>query len=98
MGMGGSRRWRLLICHLCMLPFCLVTCERLQKPAEDEDEETTTCSIDSTKRSSCTRLTMAHSAPPNKSLALVRELLHPFSLHDFTNEYWEKKPLLIRGR
>eukprot|EP00903_Cladosiphon_okamuranus_P011091 g10467.t1 len=33
-----------------------------------------------------------------ESTALVRELLRPFSLEDFAEKYWERMPLVIRGR
>lgn len=32
------------------------------------------------------------------STALVRELLQPFSLEDFAEKFWERMPLVIRGR
>lgn len=35
---------------------------------------------------------------PDKSTRLVRELLSPFSLQDFAENYWERMPLVIRGR
>lgn len=34
----------------------------------------------------------------DKSTRLVRELLSPFSLEDFAETYWERMPLVIRGR
>lgn len=33
-----------------------------------------------------------------ESTSLVQEVLRPFSLRDFAENYWEKKPLVIRGR
>lgn len=35
---------------------------------------------------------------PDKSTRLVQELLSPFSLQDFAENYWERMPLVIRGR
>lgn len=36
--------------------------------------------------------------PSGKSAALVTELLHPFSLQTFVDDFWEKRPLVVRGR
>lgn len=41
---------------------------------------------------------MRYPEAPEDSTSVVRELLHPFSLQDFADEYWENKPLVIRGR
>lgn len=43
-------------------------------------------------------LPMVHPPVPETSVALVRELMDPFSLQDFADTFWERKPMVIRGR
>lgn len=43
-------------------------------------------------------LPMVHPPVPETSVTLVRELMDPFSLQDFAETFWERKPMVIRGR
>lgn len=63
------------------------------------EEHKGSCSVgddSTTKHSTATLL----SYPPasDTSTSVVQELLLPFSLTEFAQEFWERKPLVIRGR
>ena len=65
-------------------------------PGISPPEECTACVTNASSISASPLL----SYPPasDRSTSLVRELLRPFSLENFALEYFEKGPLVIRGR
>lgn len=57
------------------------------------------CSTEqSTHRCSSNDCCLEYPQAADGSTALVRELLQPFSLEDFAEKFWERTPLVIRGR
>lgn len=67
--------------------FCTTTVTR-------EEQEPQHCPVSS----SATAAAAAYGAASSTSLARVAELLHPFSLQTFADDFWETKPLIVRGR
>ncbi|CAM9986947.1 unnamed protein product [Ascophyllum nodosum] len=63
-------------------------------PGISPPEECTACVTNASSISASPLL----SYPPASDTSLVRELLRPFSLENFALEYFEKGPLVIRGR
>ncbi|CAN0498276.1 unnamed protein product [Ectocarpus sp. 12 AP-2014] len=70
----------------------LATAVAVQEAGGEEPLELHECS------SSMTQLPMVHPPVPETSVTLVRELMDPFSLQVFAETFWERKPMVIRGR
>lgn len=66
--------------------------------AQHDEQQHETCSTTSTPSPSTTIGKFALPEAAEESVRRVQEVLHPISLQMFAEEYWERKPLVIRGR
>lgn len=89
LGSGYMYTLRLGWVYFCVFPAALTGgwCNR-------DEEQSEICSSPSTDNS----IPFAYPPASKKSTSLVRELLSPISLQQFAEDYWERMPLVVRGR
>lgn len=95
--MGTIRRLRgktIVVIFSSALAAVLVRCIA----SSSGDEQPQLCERSNSPTISTKKMRLVYPEPAEKSAALVQELLYPFLLEDFAEDFWERKPLVIRGR